>query len=65
MLGEEPELNASLSHVRFKVSEKDIVDEKGLFKRDGASSSRRHKNKYNVGIHSSIFLHLSFEEETG
>lgn len=38
MLGGEPELDASLSRLRFQVSEKDILDEKGLFKRDGASS---------------------------
>lgn len=71
-LGEEPEPNVSLSHVHFKVSEKDLLREKGLSKRDDASSSRTHdcgkkkkKRRYGVCIHSSIFLHLSFEEETG
>lgn len=44
-----PSPTFSLSHVHFKVSEKDLLPEKGLSKRDDASSSRRHmtvaKNK--------------------
>lgn len=72
MLGEEPELDASLSRLRFQVSEKDILDEKGLFKRDGASSGRgrmgvlkKKKTKEKTPSIASAFTAPSLEEETG
>lgn len=52
-----------MGKVHLKVSEKDIPGENELLKRDDASSSRRHKIKYSVCIHSSIFLQRSFQEE--